>query len=311
MDDMFPGWSGLPRVDEQLEGLLTPLGGGARGQLPPLRLGGRRVRRDRARGAGAAAGARGRGQRRLPVRSPADGAGLGRGAVRPAHAARHRARRRRLRAALGAVGRATSRCCSRASAPGSAQMSTWTAPGRTESMGAWRRPSASRPCRHVWVTACSWSACAPEQTRGGCWSTVVRPTPGRCSRPGWRSCRRTSRQIDVAVVTHVDSDHIGGFLPFVRSDFAHEQVRDFWFNGRQHLDGVRSIEQGEDLGAVLTGDGRWRRTPLEPGVRREADRHHGGRARRGRGAARRAAHHGALAGRRAARHAREDVGQPC
>src|SRR4051812_15701784 len=62
-----------------------------------------------------------------------------------------------------------------------------------------------------------------------------------------------ARQIDVAVVTHVDSDHIGGFLPFVRSDFAHEQVRDFWFNGRQHLQGVRSIEQGEDLGAVLTG----------------------------------------------------------
>ena len=65
---------------------------------------------------------------------------------------------------------------------------------------------------------------------------------------------KASRQIDVAVVTHVDSDHIGGFLPFVRSDFAHEQVRDFWFNGRQHLDGVRSIEQGEDLGAVLTGE---------------------------------------------------------
>ena len=62
-----------------------------------------------------------------------------------------------------------------------------------------------------------------------------------------------ARQIDVAVVTHVDSDHIGGFLPFVRSDFAHEQVRDFWFNGRQHLEGVRSIEQGEDLAAVLTG----------------------------------------------------------
>ena len=70
---------------------------------------------------------------------------------------------------------------------------------------------------------------------------------------------KASRQIDVAVVTHVDSDHIGGFLPFVRSDFAHEQVRDFWFNGRQHLDGVRSIEQGEDLGAVLTGEGGRRR----------------------------------------------------
>src|SRR3954451_23292452 len=65
-----------------------------------------------------------------------------------------------------------------------------------------------------------------------------------------------SQHVDVAVVTHVDSDHIGGFLPFVRSDFARERVRDFWFNGRQHLDGARprSIEQGEGLGSVLTGD---------------------------------------------------------
>ena len=63
----------------------------------------------------------------------------------------------------------------------------------------------------------------------------------------------SSRQIDVAVVTHVDSDHIGGFLPFVRSDFARKQVRDFWFNGRQHLGGTRSIEQGQSLGSVLTG----------------------------------------------------------
>jgi uridine kinase len=31
MDDLFPGWSGLPHVDEQLEGLLTPLGEGRPG----------------------------------------------------------------------------------------------------------------------------------------------------------------------------------------------------------------------------------------------------------------------------------------
>ena len=31
MDDMFPGWSGLPRVDEQLEGLLAPLAEGRAG----------------------------------------------------------------------------------------------------------------------------------------------------------------------------------------------------------------------------------------------------------------------------------------
>jgi hypothetical protein len=66
----------------------------------------------------------------------------------------------------------------------------------------------------------------------------------------------SSSQIDVAVVTHVDSDHIGGFIPFVRSDFAHEHVHDFWFNGRQHLgDHSKSIEQGESVGSVLTGEG--------------------------------------------------------
>jgi hypothetical protein len=65
----------------------------------------------------------------------------------------------------------------------------------------------------------------------------------------------SARQIDLAVVTHVDSDHIGGFLPFVQSDFAGTNVGDFWFNGRQHLDGLvsRSIDQGESLGSVLTG----------------------------------------------------------
>jgi hypothetical protein len=31
MDDLFPGWAGLPHVDEQLDGLLTPLGEGRPG----------------------------------------------------------------------------------------------------------------------------------------------------------------------------------------------------------------------------------------------------------------------------------------
>ena len=31
MDDLYPGWSGLPRIDEQLDGLLTPLGEGRTG----------------------------------------------------------------------------------------------------------------------------------------------------------------------------------------------------------------------------------------------------------------------------------------
>ncbi len=67
----------------------------------------------------------------------------------------------------------------------------------------------------------------------------------------------TSRSIDVAVVTHIDSDHIGGMLPFVCSDLAHN-VGDFWFNGRSHLPGrttTRSVAQGESFGALLLAAG--------------------------------------------------------
>lgn len=70
------------------------------------------------------------------------------------------------------------------------------------------------------------------------------------------------RHIDVAVVTHVDSDHIGGMIAFLESEHA-EHVGDFWFNGRAHLPGAgrrRSIAQGESLSAALSGRDSGRRT---------------------------------------------------
>ncbi len=65
------------------------------------------------------------------------------------------------------------------------------------------------------------------------------------------------RHIDVAVITHIDNDHIGGMLPFLASDLAAD-VGDFWFNGRPHLpvtgpDRPRSVDQGESLVAALRG----------------------------------------------------------
>jgi hypothetical protein len=64
------------------------------------------------------------------------------------------------------------------------------------------------------------------------------------------------RHIDVAVITHVDNDHIGGMLAFLSSDLAAD-VGDFWFNGRTHLPSApgvaRSIDQGEDVVAALLG----------------------------------------------------------
>lgn len=71
-----------------------------------------------------------------------------------------------------------------------------------------------------------------------------------------RRLEPADRHIDVAVITHVDNDHIGGMLPLLESDLA-VGVGDFWFNGRTHLPAARgtsrSIDQGEDVVAQLLG----------------------------------------------------------
>ena len=63
--------------------------------------------------------------------------------------------------------------------------------------------------------------------------------------------------IDVAVVTHIDSDHIGGMIPFLASDFARTHVGDVWFNGHRQASSPRavprSVAQGETLTATLSG----------------------------------------------------------
>lgn len=61
-------------------------------------------------------------------------------------------------------------------------------------------------------------------------------------------------RIDVAVITHVDSDHIGGMIPYLGSPLA-TSIGDVWFNGRTHLPDLRqrSITQGESVMAELLG----------------------------------------------------------
>ncbi|MFD3547042.1 MBL fold metallo-hydrolase [Streptomyces sp. NPDC058655] len=64
------------------------------------------------------------------------------------------------------------------------------------------------------------------------------------------------RHIDVAVVTHIDSDHIGGMLPFLQSEYA-EHVGDYWFNGPKHMPPgslERGAKQGNSLVAALQGE---------------------------------------------------------
>ena len=72
------------------------------------------------------------------------------------------------------------------------------------------------------------------------------------------------RAIDVVVVTHVDSDHIGGLLSVLtRTDVS---VGDVWFNALPQLPQdagppARSVAEGEDLVQLLTGITRGRPFP--------------------------------------------------
>ncbi len=61
-------------------------------------------------------------------------------------------------------------------------------------------------------------------------------------------------RIDVAVITHIDSDHIGGMIPYLGSPLA-ASIGDVWFNGRTHLPDLpqRSVAQGESVVASLLG----------------------------------------------------------
>ncbi|GHB67318.1 hypothetical protein GCM10010347_41760 [Streptomyces cirratus] len=83
--------------------------------------------------------------------------------------------------------------------------------------------------------------------------------PGTWPRLHTRLSRREpdDRHIDVAVVTHIDSDHIGGMLPFLRSEYA-QDVGDYWFNGPPHMPPASKVEgsvaQGKSLAALLLGE---------------------------------------------------------
>lgn len=84
-----------------------------------------------------------------------------------------------------------------------------------------------------------------------CWATTLRPRLARLP--------ADQRRLDLVVVTHIDSDHIGGLIPFFRDDTLDLEIGDVWFNGHLHLpDRVtgesRSVGQGEQLTTELLGD---------------------------------------------------------
>ncbi|HEU4999232.1 MAG TPA: MBL fold metallo-hydrolase [Lapillicoccus sp.] len=61
--------------------------------------------------------------------------------------------------------------------------------------------------------------------------------------------------VDVAVVTHIDSDHIGGIVPLLADPAARDLLGDVWFNGEPQLpERPRSVGQGEQVGAGIAGE---------------------------------------------------------
>lgn len=69
------------------------------------------------------------------------------------------------------------------------------------------------------------------------------------------------RLIELLVITHVDSDHIGGVLEFLLAHPLGVTVRDVWFNGWRQLPDtagdVLGPVQGEQVSALLSGRWPW------------------------------------------------------
>lgn len=88
------------------------------------------------------------------------------------------------------------------------------------------------------------------------------------------------RTIDVVVVSHIDSDHIGGMLPLLERDDL--DIGDVWFNALPQLPEAderhtRSVAEGENLVQLLSGVTRaqplpWNRVVGGGAVATEGDR---------------------------------------
>jgi hypothetical protein len=110
---------------------------------------------------------------------------------------------------------------------------------------------------------CLWVECA----RSGKppWRLLIDGgMPG--SWPALRACIAKlgpSATVDLAVVSHIDSDHIGGLLPLFGDSDLNLCFGDIWFNGLTQLPGKdarsRSVAEGEQLMDLLSG---WHRRML-------------------------------------------------
>lgn len=102
---------------------------------------------------------------------------------------------------------------------------------------------------------------------GGSWRLLVDTGPDEC----WPALRErlgavprdTSgvRNIDLALITHIDHDHIGAARALFSDNTLGLRFGDIWFNARRHL-GARGVGEGETLAQVLgeaAGEVPWNR----------------------------------------------------
>ena len=71
---------------------------------------------------------------------------------------------------------------------------------------------------------------------------------------------KKERVFELGGVTHIDGDHISGFLAMANQMPEGMKFRDFWFNGYKHLLGPDAVEfrtakEGEDLSALAEKQG--------------------------------------------------------
>jgi beta-lactamase superfamily II metal-dependent hydrolase len=62
---------------------------------------------------------------------------------------------------------------------------------------------------------------------------------------------RREQFFELFILSHIDSDHIGGALPFFKAIQAGLRIGDVWFNGWRHLSGQLGARQGEMFSTAL------------------------------------------------------------
>ncbi|MEO8751895.1 MAG: CHAT domain-containing protein [Casimicrobiaceae bacterium] len=62
---------------------------------------------------------------------------------------------------------------------------------------------------------------------------------------------KKERELELFVMSHIDSDHIGGALPFLRAARQGLHFGDVWFNGWRHLTGQLGARQGEMFSSAI------------------------------------------------------------